>query len=201
VQTIRAYCERAGAEVKILLGAEATRARVESLRDSGELSKFRCVHLGTHGTSVFEVPNQPLESSLQLQNGRLDAMDIANLQLNADLVVLSACNSGQRAIQLRNLGEAPGDDIFGLQAALFKSGVRSILGSLWIVHVDSASVITRSFHQHYAAGEPADFALQKSIKAYLDDGSVSHQAFYWAPFFITSLGTRRTGDTNWTPNK
>lgn len=194
-QTIRSYYETAGAGVEMLLGADASRGRIESMRDTGELSSFRCVHLGTHGTSVFEVPNEPLESSLQLQNGPLDAMDIGNLQLNADLVVLSACNSGQRAIQLRNLGEAPGDDIFGLQAALFKSGARSILGSLWIVHVDSASMLTRSFHQHYAAGEPADFALQKSVKAYLNDDSVPHQAFYWAPFFISSIGTRRTGDT------
>ncbi|HZQ52715.1 MAG TPA: CHAT domain-containing protein [Bryobacteraceae bacterium] len=191
VQTIRGYYEAAGTKVDVLLGPEASRARIGSLRDTGELSKFRCLHLGTHGRSVFETPNEPLESSLQLQNGRFDAMDIANLQLSADLVVLSACNSGQRAIQLRNLGEAPGDDIFGLQSALFKAGARSILGSLWIVQVDSASLITREFHRHYAAGERADFALQKSLKAYLENGSVAHQVFYWAPFFISSLGIRR----------
>jgi hypothetical protein len=152
VQTIRSYYEAAGAKVEVLLGPEATRARIGALRDSGELSKFRCIHLGTHGRSVFETPNEPLESSLQLQNGRFDAMDIASLQLSADLVVLSACNSGQRAIRLRNLGEAPRDDIFGLQSALFKSGARSILGSLWIVHVDTASFITREFHPRDAIG-------------------------------------------------
>lgn len=191
VQAIRGYYEAAGTQVEVLLGPDATRARLGSLRDTGELSKFHCIHLGTHGRSVFETPNEPLESSIQLQNGRFDAMDIANLRLNADLVVLSACNSGQRAIQLRNLGDAPGDDIFGVQAALFKSGARSILGSLWIVHVNSASLITREFHRHYAAGERADSALQNSVKAYLENGSVAHQVFYWAPFFISSLGTRK----------
>ena len=112
MQTICSFYERTGAAVQMLLGAEATRARLDALRKSGELSKFRCPHLGTHGRSVFEVPDQPLESVLELQNGRLDGMEIGNLRLHADLVVLSACNSGQRAIQLRNLGEAPGDDIF-----------------------------------------------------------------------------------------
>ncbi|MFL6417401.1 MAG: CHAT domain-containing protein, partial [Bryobacteraceae bacterium] len=63
---------------------------MDTIREGGELSKFRCVHFGTHGTSVFEMPNQPLDSSLQLRDGRLDAMDISNLRLNADLVVLSA---------------------------------------------------------------------------------------------------------------
>ena len=193
VQTICSFYERTGAAVQMLLGAEATRARLDALRKSGELSKFRCIHLGTHGRSVFEVPDQPLESSLELQNGRLDGMEIGNLRLHADLVVLSACNSGQRAIQLRNLGEAPGDDIFGLQAALFKAGARSIFGTLWIVQVESASHITRNFHQHYAEGEPADIALQQSVKAYLEDATRPHQAFYWAPFFITSLGTTKQG--------
>ena len=122
-----------GSEVETLLGKDAARERIEALRQEGTLQKFRCVHLGTHGLSVFETPEQPLESRLLVQNGSLDAMDIANLRLCAELVVLSACHSGQRAIELRDLGEVPGDDIFGLQSALFRSGVRSIAGTLWLV--------------------------------------------------------------------
>jgi CHAT domain-containing protein len=183
-----------GSEVELVLGKEATRERMEGLRNEGKLKQFRCVHLGTHGLSVFETPNQPLESRLLVQDGPLDAMDIANLQLDAELVMLSACHSGQRAIELRDLGEIPGDDIFGLQSALFKSGVRSIVGTLWLVESDSASQITRAFHGHYAEGKPAEVALQLSVRDYLaspvDELS---GVYYWAPYFISSIGRRQAG--------
>jgi CHAT domain-containing protein len=182
----------AGSEVELVLGKEATREHIEALRNDGKLKQFRCVHLGTHGLSVFETPNQPLESRLLVQDGPLDAMDIASLQLNAELVMLSACHSGQRAIELRDLGEVPGDDIFGLQSALFKSGVRAIVGTLWLVESDSASQIARAFHRHYAEGKSAEVALQLSVKEYLaspvDELS---GVYYWAPYFISSIGRRQ----------
>ncbi len=193
VRAIQQYYEAGGTAVETMLGKEATRQRVEEMRRNGELSKFRCVHLGTHGLSVFETPNQPLESRLLLQNGALDAMDIANLRLNAELAVMSACHSGQRAIQMRNLGDLPGDDIFGLQSALFKSGVRSILGTLWLVETASASAITRAFHRHFAQGEPAEVALQQAVKEYISDASAPRGVYYWAPYFIASIGSKHQG--------
>jgi len=164
---------------------------IEALRASGELAKFRSVHFGTHGLSVFESLNQPLESRLLVENGALDAMDIANLRLNAELAVMSACHSGQRAIEMRNLGALPGDDIFGLQSAMFKSGVRSILGTLWLVETTSSSAITRAFHRHFAQGETAESALQKSVQEYIADASLPRGVYYWAPYFISSLGRRQ----------
>jgi CHAT domain-containing protein len=125
-----------------------------------------------------------------VQDGALDAMDIANLRLNAELVMLSACHSGQRAIELRDLGEVPGDDIFGLQAALFRAGARSIAGTLWLVETKSASPITRAFHRHYADGKPAEVALQLSVKEYLASAPAHCDGvYYWAPYFISSIGS------------
>ena len=190
---IAAYYRSGGAEVELALGTEASRERIEALRNEGKLQQFRCVHLGTHGLSVFETPDQPLESRLLVQDGALDAMDIANLRLSAELVMLSACHSGQRAIQLRNLGEVPGDDIFGLQSALFRSGVRSIVGTLWLVETESSSPIVRGFHKHYAEGKPAEIALQFSVKEYLANpvGSLVG-VYYWAPYFISFIGRKQT---------
>jgi CHAT domain-containing protein len=187
---------RNGASVLTLLGTAATRERIEALRRDGTMATFRCIHLGTHGRSVFENPAQPLESCLMMQDGALDAMDIANLQLKADLVVLSACHSGERAIELRDLGELPGDDIFGLQAALFRSGVRSVLGTLWLVETTSSSPITRAFHKHHAEGKPAEVALQLAVKDYLANAKEKQRGvFYWAPYFISTLGSTPKGDT------
>ncbi|MGC2660070.1 MAG: CHAT domain-containing protein, partial [Bryobacteraceae bacterium] len=180
----------AGATVETLLGTDASRDRIEALRHAGLLQKFRCVHLGTHGVSVFETPEEPLESRLLLQDGPLDAMDIANLHLSAELVMLSACHSGQRAIELRNLGEVPGDDIFGLQSALFRSGVRSIVGALWVLAMSSGSPISRAFHRYYANGELAEVALQLAVKDYLAHASFPfNDVYYWAPYFISSIGS------------
>src|SRR5262249_23165720 len=65
--TVEGCYRRNGASVLTLLGTAATRERIEALRRDGTLARFRCVHLGTHGRSVFENPAQPLESCLMMQ--------------------------------------------------------------------------------------------------------------------------------------
>src|SRR6266699_3222337 len=60
-------------------------------------------------------------------------MEIANWQLRANLVVLSACCSGQRPISGRWMEELPGDELFGLQSAFFMAGARRMLSCLWPV--------------------------------------------------------------------
>jgi CHAT domain-containing protein len=192
-----------GAAVDMLLGKDASRERIKALGtahgNGGKVGTYRSIHFGTHGLSVFETPTQPLESRLLVQDGALDAMDIATLGLRAELVMLSACHSGQRIIDLRNLGVTPGDDIFGLQAAFFKSGVQSIVGTLWLVETKSSSPITRAFHKHYAAGEPAEIALQHAIQEYLAQAPPERKgAYYWAPYFISSIGKPPAGkETTW----
>jgi hypothetical protein len=188
VGVIRDYYRGRGIPVESLLGVEASRSRIEALRANGDLGRFRCVHLGTHGVSVFETPTAPMEARVLLQDSALDAMTIAGLRLNAELVVLSACNSGQRAIEARDLGELPGDDIFGLQSALFQSGVHTVLGSLWVVETRSSSFLIKSFHWHYAAGCVTEEALRRALRDYLADPATAKNVYYWAPYFLSSLG-------------
>jgi len=178
-----------GIPMDVIAGKAATRERIRQMQEQNLLSRFRCLHLGTHGSSLFETPDQPMESALLLQDASLDAIDIAALRLNADLVVLGACHSGQRAIAGRDLGELPGDDVFGLQSAFFQSGVRSVLGALWHVETESSSALIRAFHRYYAQGHAAEFALQLAIKDYLQDPPrQQREIYYWAPYFISSLG-------------
>jgi hypothetical protein len=189
-RAIQQFYEAKGTPVELIIGKEATRKRVESLRDQDLLSRFRCVHLGTHGVSLFLTPDQPMESKLLLQDAALDAMDIARLRFKTELAVLSACHSGQRAIAGRDRSELPGDDIFGLQSAFFQSGVRSILGMLWHVETKTSSILIRAFHRHYSSGVPVDVSLQLAIKDYLQEASESERKiYYWAPYFITSIGS------------
>jgi CHAT domain-containing protein len=179
-----------GIDVELLCGEQASRARFCELREQNQLSRFRWLHLATHGTSVFvkDTYDHPMESKLILQDGWLDGLEIAELCLEADLVVLSACSSGQRAVKGRGLNEVPGDDVFGLQSALFTSGVHSVLSALWPLRDQQAYDLVSRFHASFAAGNPADKALQHAVNSYLED-SPDREIFYWAGFFLNTLGS------------
>jgi CHAT domain len=187
VDEVRQCYEARGIPVDVLVGENASRERIEQMRAKGELRCYRCVHLATHGVSVFESPIEPMESRLLLFRSNLDSMDIAELGISAELAVLSACHSGQRAFA-RGTQQLAGDDVFGLQQALFQSGVRTVLGSLWPVETSSAQFIVGAFHRHFAAGSTAEVALQCAVAEYLRDSQWRY-VYYWAPFFLTSLGS------------
>jgi CHAT domain-containing protein len=179
-----------GDEGRLIAGA--TRAAFVSQ----PLDAFRCVHLATHGSSVLAgaALDDPMESSLQLRDGELTGWDIAALRLRAELVVLGACHSGQRSIGGRGLDKLPGDDMFGLQAVLFDAGVGNVLGTLWPVDDTTARAILVDFHRDYARGATPDAALQAAIRSHLANPARRRDPFYWAPFFVASLGRAATED-------
>jgi hypothetical protein len=186
----------AGMYAGLNLKAEAvtgTSASIEAFRElaSGSgLSAYSTLHLATHGTSVFasDAQDEPMESKLMLQNGWIDGLELATFHLPADVAVLSACNSGQRAVGGRGMSSLPGDDIFGLQSALFQAGVHTVLGGLWSVETQAACAVTSEFHRNYAQGDAAELALQKAILRWLGEHGGAG-TILWAPFFLSSLGT------------
>jgi CHAT domain-containing protein len=173
----------------LLVGKEVTVAR---LRNSA-LEKYSCLHFATHGENVNS--DNPMESHFYLQNSLLDGLELADLDLRADIVVLSACSSGQRPITGRGLVELPGDDLFGLQAAFFRAGAHRILATLWPVDSTAARKITTGFHARLAAEESCDpeTALQKTICDYLKQAGIhGRKVYFWGPFFLSALGRART---------
>lgn len=175
-----------GAAGHLVVGA--TKAQFAAL----PLADYRCLHLATHGSSVLagEAIDDPLQSQLEFADGALSGWDLAGLRLQAELVVLAACHSGQRAVAGRGLDRLPGDDIFGLQAVLFDAGAGSVLGTLWPVEDATAHAILVDFHRAYAGGATPEAALQAAVVAHLADPRRRKGVFYWAPFFVTSLGRR-----------
>jgi CHAT domain-containing protein len=171
-----------------LAGPRATLAAWRAL-GSG-LERFRCLHLATHGASVFdrEAKNDPLAARLILQDGALDALALSQLRLGADIVVLSACNSGQRALAGRGLAEYPGDDNFGLQAALFQAGTSAVIGALWPVLDEVAPIIMTKLHEGLAARQAPDLALQTAVLDYLRRPDARREAFAWGQIFLTAVG-------------
>ena len=177
-----------GAKVRLLLGPEANLAAFREL--APDLASLRCLHLATHGSSVFakEAANDPLASRLMLHDGGLDALSIGQLRIGAEVVVLSACDSGQRALGGRGLAELPGDDVFGLQAALFEAGAHSVVGALWPVDDRVAPLIVSVLHQGLAAGLAPELALQNAMLSYLKRPDARRRIYFWAPLFLSSLG-------------
>jgi CHAT domain-containing protein len=182
-----------GVPVTLLKGEAATRTGLMSLdRDDG-LARYRCLHFALHGHNIDS--DTPTESHLLLRDKKLDGLDISNWRLDADLVVLSACCSGQRPMFRRDIREElPGDDLFGLQAAFFAAGARQILSALWPVDDAAALRIMTAFHGHLADGGDEETALQRAVLDYRS--TVDAGVYFWAPFFLAGLGRPVSGPPN-----
>jgi CHAT domain-containing protein len=154
------------------------------------LAVYRCLHLATHGSSVLagDALDDPFACGIALRDGVLDGLALASLDLHAELVVLAACHSGQRALRGRGLAQLPGDDLFGLQGALFEAGVNAMLGALWPVDDESARAILVDFHRAYTAGAAPDLALQRALVAHLNSPQRRQTLYDWAPYFVSVLG-------------
>jgi hypothetical protein len=177
-------------KAEAVTGASASTEAFRELASASGLSAYSALHLATHGTSVFasDAQDEPMESKLMLENGWIDGLELATFHMPADVAVLSACNSGQRAVSGRGMSSLPGDDIFGLQSALFQAGVHTVLGGLWTVETQAACAVTSEFHRNYAKGDAAELALQKAVLRWLGEHGGAG-TFLWAPFFLSSLGT------------
>ncbi|WP_328807823.1 CHAT domain-containing protein [Nonomuraea antri] len=133
----------------IRLGPHATSTALETdLR----LGPHRIIHFGCHGTFV---PTAPLHSGITLADGELTAEHILSRSLPADLVTLSACESGVNA-------RHPGDELVGLTRALIYAGAASVLVTLWAVDELSTSLLMTDFYHEIAAGTGKAVALQRA---------------------------------------
>lgn len=134
-----------------------------------QAQEYRYLHLATHG--VLD-PKRPLASGLLFADGLLQAQEIFNLELHADLVVLSACQSGLGVLQ-------PGEGLVGLTQAFLYAGTPSVVASLWRVDDAITAQFMQNFYRHLRAGVPKAQALQQAKIA-----ALRYHPFYWAPFVL-----------------
>lgn len=119
--------------------------------------------------------NSPDESA---QDGNLYAWELYNMQLNAQMAVLSACNTGFGKLQR-------GEGVMSLGRAFAYAGCPSIIMSLWPAQDQATADIMVNFYQGLSAGMTKDEALQKAKLKYLEntDELFAHP-FYWASFVV-----------------
>lgn len=167
-------------------GAQATETAVRGT-DAAALSRARFVVFSTHGLmagSSFVEPGlvlTPPEQATEADDGYLTASEAAQLRLNAEFVVLSACNTAASD------GRPGGEGLSGLARAFFYAGARSVLVSHWEVS-DSATtaLISDTFAALDAPGADVGDrarALQHGMKAVRANREWRHPAF-WAPFTL-----------------
>jgi CHAT domain-containing protein/Tfp pilus assembly protein PilF len=174
----------------IHLGNDASETTLKSVR----LADYRIIYFATHGlvagdvkglaepSLVLTIPPQPSS----IDDGLLTASEIAQLTLNADWVVLSACNTAA--------GDKPGAEaLSGLVRAFFYAGARALLVSHWAVASDAATRLTTStfdlIKNDRSLGKAE--ASRRSMLAYLSDTTQPFNAYpaMWAPFEIVGEGT------------
>jgi CHAT domain-containing protein len=175
------------------LMTDPTRGEVLAAMRDGTLARTWCLHLDTHGHSLMDElsRNAPLESVLELADNSVDGYEIAAANLACEVIVLTACFAGQRAISGRGLAEQPGDELFGLSAAFLDARCASVLAPAWPADDDAISPIITMFHRNLANGAPADIALAQAQRAFLDTADFEKPAYYWAPLVLTAIGRPR----------
>src|SRR5262249_43805289 len=121
----------------VWLGNRATEAEIKRLSEAGELAKYRIIHFATHGALAGQIGSNsepgliltPPAHATERDDGYLSASEIAQLKLDADWVILSACNTAA--------GNAGGAEaLSGLARAFFYAGSRALLVSHWAVASD-----------------------------------------------------------------
>lgn len=177
---------------KVLLGKEATETSVKQLDSTGQLSQARVLHFATHGLVAGELKGvgepalvmSPPDKETLDDDGLLTASEVATLRLDADWVVLSACNTAA--------GDGLGAEaLSGLARSFFYAGARSMLVSHWPVQSDAAVALTtvalREIRRDETVGRAE--ALRRAIVALVGDrrGANGHPQV-WAPFVVVGEG-------------
>ncbi|HEY2245977.1 MAG TPA: CHAT domain-containing tetratricopeptide repeat protein [Bradyrhizobium sp.] len=176
----------------IHLGSDASETTVKRTR----LADYRVVYFATHGLVAGDVKGIA-EPSLALSiprepsafdDGLLTASEVAQLKLNADFVVLSACNT--------IAGDRPGAEaLSGLARSFFYAGARALLVTHWAVVSEATTRITISTFDRLKADPKIGRAeaLRQAMLGYLNDTSSPQNAYpaFWGPFALIGEGAAR----------
>lgn len=187
---LKAVAKSLGAQRRdIVLGHKASERNVKRAK----LEHYRVVYFATHGLVAGDIESLaepalaltiPRRAS-RLDDGLLTASEVANLKLNAEMVVLSACNTA--------VGGKPGAEaLSGLARAFFYAGARSMLVSHWPVQSEAAVKLTTKMFDETTRNPSLGRteALRRSMMSLIEDMSEETNAYpaIWAPFVVVGEG-------------
>jgi CHAT domain-containing protein/Tfp pilus assembly protein PilF len=162
-----------------IVGFEASRVKATS----PELSQFQIVHFATHGILNSEHPELSgivlslVDANGQPQDGFLRLQDVYNLNLPAELVVLSACNTG--------LGkEVKGEGLIGLTRGFMYAGASSVMASLWRVDDDATTELMKHFYRGVLKDGLRPAAALREAQIRMWGQKRWRSPYFWAGFVL-----------------
>jgi CHAT domain-containing protein/tetratricopeptide (TPR) repeat protein len=176
---VKALGQLYGSRSKIYVHAAAGEARLKA-----EAAEAGILHIATHGVLNDAAPmysHLALATNNDKEDGLVEAWELMQLDLKADLAVLSACETARGQI-------GNGEGVIGLSWALFVAGVPSTLVSQWKVESSSTRDLMLGFHRNLKGtsakpGAPKAEALRRAVLPLLKKPATNHP-FYWAGFVL-----------------
>jgi CHAT domain-containing protein len=151
------------------------------------LADFKVIHLAAHGVSdELDSDRTALvfAPGSESEDGLWQAREIRRTRLNADVVVLSACETGSGKLQ----GQ---EGVMNLARAFLTAGARSVVASLWDVDDRSTATLMESFYEHLKAGLTVKEALRRAQLDFITNYGEKAKPNLWAGFEVIGDGTKR----------
>lgn len=171
---------------ELVAGLDFNEENIVTASNSGRLKDFAVLHFATHGIlptgdcirrPALSVSAEGVEGS----DGLLTDIEIRKLSLNADLVVLSACDTA--GATEGDFSSAGGEALSGLARAFFDAGTRSLLATHWPVGDQVTAGVVRDFYDGLSKGKSMQQALGDAQKAVRSNPATSDPLF-WGPFVM-----------------
>ncbi|WP_290598976.1 CHAT domain-containing protein [Anabaena sp. AL93] len=161
-------------KTQAITGNKATKTAIVQ-----KMLKARIIHFATHGLvddfKGFGVPGAIAFAPSGEDNGFLTSGEILDLKLNAELIVLSACDTGR--------GRITGDGVVGLSRSLITAGIPSIVVSLWSVGDDSTSLLMTEFYKNMQQKQDKATALRQAMLTTMKHKNYQ-SPYHWAAFTL-----------------
>lgn len=171
------------------LKAVGFEANLALLTDGRKLAPYRILHFATHGLLNPEHPELSgillslIDEQGRRQDGFLQMHQVFNLDLPAEMVVLSACETGVSK-------EIRGEGLNGISRGFMYAGARRVVASLWKVNDASTSQLMKYFYENLRLGEGLDFsrvrpaAALRAAQLKMMKQRIWRQPYYWAAFIV-----------------
>ena len=165
---------------RVLLDRNATEAAFKAL----PLANFRVIHLAVHGVASTQFPNRAalIFGPAAGEDGLLQVREIQDLAFSAELVTLSACETGYGTL----LGQ---EGIASLERAFLLAGAKAVIASVWTVDDTYTVALMKRLYQHLVDGEDKGTALREAKLDLLKQFGGQAFPVYWAGFTLVGDGS------------
>lgn len=169
----------------VVLGKQATERTIKKSSQEGKLARCRFLHFATHGVLglaqglppglvLSQLDIEPDDKGIGRNDGYLRLDEVTHLELNADLVVLSACHTGQGELYA-------GEGVVGLSRAFLYAGTRGVIASLWSVADRETALLMVEAYTRLSKGRSTPEAFREAKLKMIQEGKAP---FFWAPFIL-----------------